>query len=88
MNDRFKERKVIQERNKKTGNSIEKIKEQMSDDIIKTIRDDQLDYKEIALDLGISEERLVTILFYPKCSYGSELFLVSDNINKKKTLRR
>ena len=64
--------------------NISLTKENISDEIIKTIRTENINYPDLALELGISKEKFSDILLQPQNASGSELLLISDNINTKK----
>lgn len=68
--------------------NINKIKEDMADDIIKTIREDNLDIDDIALNLGMSVEELTKMILNPKQSHGSELFWIENNVSSTAKTRK
>ena len=70
-------------RYKKNIENIDKIKELWADEIIKDIRKNEINFSDIALNLGITNEELASILIQPDKSTGSEVMLVADNVKKK-----
>lgn len=79
MNNKIEKYKEI----RKNINIIE-IKEQISNDIIQTIRTENINYPDIASKIGMTTEKFSNILLQPKNANGSELLLISDNIPPKK----
>ena len=49
----------------------------------KAIRKNEINFSDIALNLGITNEELASILIQPDKSTGSEVMLVADNVKKK-----
>lgn len=76
MNNKIEKYKEIRKNIK-----IIEIKEQISDEIIKKIRTENLDYPDLALKIGMSTEKFSNILLQPKNAKGSELLLISDNMS-------
>lgn len=70
-------------RYKKNIENIDQIKELWADEIIKDIRKNEINFSDIALNLGITNEELASILIQPDKSTGSEVMLVADNVKKK-----
>lgn len=62
---------------------INNIKRQLIDDIIAVIRKYNLDYQQIALELGFADEELLKIILSPQDSKGSELYLLNESVLRR-----
>lgn len=62
---------------------INNIKRQLIDDIIAVIRKYNLDYQQIALELGFADEELLKIILSPQDAKGSELYLLNESVLRR-----
>ena len=52
----------------------------MSDEIIQRLREYNLDYREVALNLGMTNEQVASYLLNPNNEAATSLLLISDNV--------
>ena len=62
---------------------IETIKQKMADDVVDIINTYQIDYKSVALDMGLTEKEMLNAILHPDKAVGSEIYLINVNIRKR-----
>lgn len=67
---------------------IEKTKLLLSHEILEEMFDLGISFEEIALNLGITEEELISKFSDLKSTKGSELLLISKTVDKKKVMHK